>query len=295
MSGVASERAAKVGKGVASMAHPERAEGQAVDPRPPNGAGSRLSRRHAKWLVRAGAIAAFLVAWQVYGEHVNAILLVLPTAIVGQFGTMLRDGVLLNALGASLEALVIGFGGGLVAGVTLGVIWARFAVVDWAIQPFVSALWSTPLIALVPLYVLWFGFGLLAQVMIIASFTFFPILLNTYQGASSVDQALLEVARTYGCTNWQTWKHVTIPSAIPYILAGLNVAIGHALTGMIIAEFYTNAVGLGGIVLKSADTFQTARMFVPIVTLMLLGIVTIGSTRRLKSRFAKWSTLSEQK
>lgn len=242
-----------------------------------------------KWVVRLGVIIAFFVAWQLYAGHVNPILLVSPSAIATTYGHMVANGTLPTALLQSLEVLVIGFGAALVAGIALGLVWARYKVVDWAIQPFVSAIFSTPLIALVPLYVLWFGFGVSAKIAIVGSFSFFPILLNTYQGAVSVDPTYRDTARAFHASEGQMWRHVTIPSCVPFIAAGINVALGHALTGLIISEFYTNASGLGGIVLKSADTFNTAQMFVPIVTVMVLGILLMSATRWLKHAVAPWA------
>ncbi len=243
----------------------------------------------AKWTVRLGTLAAFFIAWQLYAGHVNAILLVSPSAIATEFAAMVRDGELGSALVESLSVLAVGFGAALVAAVPLGLLWARYRVVDWAIQPFVSAIFSTPLIALVPLYVLWFGFGFLAKMAIVGSFSFFPLLLNTYQGAISVDPAYRDVACAFHATERQTWRHVILPSCVPFIAAGINISLGHALTGLIIAEFYTNAAGLGGIVLKASDTFQTARMFVPIVVIMGLGITLMASTRWLKRALAPWA------
>lgn len=243
----------------------------------------------AKWLVRLGTIAVFFAAWQLYAGHVSAILLVPPSAIATEFAAMVSNGQLGSALVESMSVMFSGFGAALLAAVPLGLLWARYRVVDWAIQPFVSAIFSTPLIALVPLYVLWFGFGFLAKFAIVGSFSFFPLLLNTYQGALSVDPAYRDVATAFHANERQTWRHVVLPSCVPYIAAGVNISIGHALTGLIIAEFYTNAAGLGGIVLEASSTFQTARMFVPIVVIMGLGITLMASTRWLKRAIAPWA------
>ena len=250
---------------------------------------ARSRRTVLKWTVRLGVLAAFFVAWQLYAGHINAILLVPPSAIATEFGHMVSDGELGSAVVESLSVLAAGFGAALVVAVPLGLLWARYQVVDWAIQPFVSAIFSTPLIALVPLYVLWFGFGFLAKMAIVGSFAFFPLLLNTYQGAVSVDPAYRDVATAFHATERQTWRHVVLPSCVPFIAAGINVSLGHALTGLIISEFYTNAAGLGGIVLKASDTFQTARMFVPIVVIMGLGITLMAATRWLKHALAPWA------
>lgn len=242
-----------------------------------------------KWIVRIGTLLAFFAAWQVYASHISPLLLVPPTSIVHEFGVMISSGALASAAAESLEVLGIGFALALATAVPIGLLWARYRVVDWAIQPFVSAIFSTPLIALVPLYVLWFGFGITAKVAIVGSFAFFPILLNTYQGAVSVDPMHRDVARVFQATEWQTWRHVILPSCLPFIVAGINVSLGHALTGLIISEFYTNASGLGGIVLNAGTTFQTAKMFVPIVVIMALGIFLMSGTRWLKRRVAPWA------
>lgn len=242
-----------------------------------------------KWTVRLGALVIFFISWQLYARNVSPLLIVPPTAIVAAFGHMAANGTLGSAAVLSLEALVVGFGAALIISIPLGLLWARYRVVDWVIQPFVMAIFSTPLIALVPLYVLWFGFGFTAKVAIIGSFSFFPLLLNTYNGAISVDPMYRDVAKAFRATDRQTWRHVVLPSCIPYIAAGVNISLGHALTGMIIAEFYTNASGLGGLVLKNADTFQTAQMFVPVFLVMGLGILLMSSTRLLKRKIAPWA------
>ena len=258
---------------------------------PATKAGSGRSRNIAplKWTVRLTALAIFFVAWQIYASGVSPLLLVPPSAILAAAGHMIADGQLATDTLLSLEAMVTGFGLALLISVPLGLVWARYRVVDWVIQPFVMAIFSTPLIALVPLYVLWFGFGFTAKVAIIGSFSFFPLLLNTYQGAISVDPMYRDVAKAFRATDRQTWRHVVLPSCIPYIAAGINISLGHALTGMIIAEFYTNASGLGGLVLNNADTFQTARMFVPIFVVMGLGVLLMSSTRWLKRKIAPWA------
>jgi sulfonate transport system permease protein len=259
----------------------------------PNGvspkAGSPRNGKVLKWSVRMSAVAIFFTAWQIYASGISPLLLVPPSAIVAAAGHMIASGQLASNTLKSLEAMVSGFGLALLVSVPLGLIWARYKVVDWVIPPFVMAIFSTPLIALVPLYVLWFGFGFSAKVAIIGSFSFFPLLLNTYQGAISVDPMYRDVARAFRATDRQTWRHVVLPSCIPYIAAGINISLGHALTGMIIAEFYTNASGLGGLVLTNADTFQTARMFVPVFVVMGLGVLLMSSTRSLKRKIAPWA------
>lgn len=249
----------------------------------------RRRRRLLMWSVRVASFALLLGVWQWYGSSVNPILFAPPTKIAHEFATLVADGSLGKALVQSLTVFGIGLGAAIVVGIPLALVWARYQVVDWAIQGYVNALYATPLVALVPLLILWFGFGVKAKAIIIFSFAIFPLLINTYQGARSVERGLLEVADSFGCSDLQTWRHVIVPSAVPFIAAGLNLAVGRALVGMIIAEFYTSASGLGYMVLVSGNTFQTARMFVPILVVMTLGVLLLGATRVLKRKVSPWS------
>jgi ABC-type nitrate/sulfonate/bicarbonate transport system permease component len=250
---------------------------------------ARTRRRVIMWSVRLGSLALVLGIWQWYGSSVNPILFAPPTKIAQAFVTLTSDGTLGRALAQSLTVFGIGMGAAVVIAIPLALVWARYQIVDWAIQGYVNALYATPLVALVPLLILWFGFGVQAKVIIIFSFALFPLLINTYQGARSVDRGLIEVAESFGCSELKTWRHVILPSAVPFIAAGLNLAVGRALVGMIIAEFYTSASGLGYMVISAGNTFQTAKMFVPILVVMALGVFLLGVTRTLKRKVSPWS------
>ena len=254
-----------------------------------------LMRRNARLLVSSASILVFLGAWQIYADHISPLLLASPSQIVSAFRQMITNREIVNATLQSLQVLVVGFGAGFILAIPCGLIWARFKTVDWVVQPFVSALFSTPLVALIPLYVLWFGFGFTAKIAIVGSFAFFPVLLNTYQGVRAVDPMHLDVAKVFRASEWQTWRHVVLPSCVPFVVAGLNVSLGHALTGLVVSEFYTNATGLGGVILTKSATFQTAKMFVPILIIVTLGISLMGLTRVLQARIAPWTASSRSK
>lgn len=250
---------------------------------------AKRRRRILMWSVRLLSLAIVLGAWQWYGSSVNPILFAPPTKVAHEFWVLTADGTLPSALLESLREFGIGLGAAILVGIPLALAWARFDLVDWAIQGYVNALYATPLVAIVPLLVLWFGFGLKAKVVIVFLFAVFPVMLSTYQGARSVDRELLEVAQSFGSKELQTWRHVVLPSSVPFIAAGLNIGVGRALVGLIIAEFYTSAGGLGYLVLAAGNTFQTAKMFVPIIVVMALGVVLLGATRTIKLKVSPWS------
>jgi len=160
--------------------------------------------------------------------------------------------------------------------------------VELATDLYINALYATPMVALVPLIVLWFGFGIPAKVVIVFLFMIFPVLINTQQGVKTVDRALLEVARSFCSTERQLWGDVVLPSAVPFIAAGVRLAIGRGLVGMVVAEFYTSISGLGYMIVRYANAFETAKLFVPIVVLMVMGIVLVQGARALELRIAPW-------
>jgi NitT/TauT family transport system permease protein len=176
----------------------------------------------------------------------------------------------------------------------LGVLMARFRVVEHAVDMYVSALYATPQVAFVPLLILWFGIDVKAKVIVVFMFSVFPIIINTYQGVKSVDPRLLEVARSFVSSEAALWGDVILPSAIPFIVAGLRLAVGRALIGMVLADFLTSISGLGYMIVKYQNSFQTAKLFVPIVVLMFLGVVLMELVKRLQTRLAPWTQQSNE-
>ncbi len=230
--------------------------------------------------VRLLSIFVLFVAWEYFGRRANPILFTYPTAIIRAFIGLVTSGELQSYMKESLLVLLYASILAVVVGVLLGVVMGRFSIVDWATDIYVSALYSMPMVAMVPLIVLWFGFKVPAKVIIVFLFMVFPILLNTYQGVKDVDRNLQEVARSFCSTEGQLWRHLIIPSAIPFIVVGVRLAIGRGLVGMIVAEFYTSVTGLGYMIVRYANAFETDKLFVPIVVVMILGVGLMG--------LAKW-------
>jgi NitT/TauT family transport system permease protein len=241
-----------------------------------------------KTVVRLLSLATVLVVWEVYGRRVNPILFTYPTAIARAFFELVASGELASYMRESLLVLVYATVLSIIAGVLLGVLMGRFSMVEWAADMYVSALYSTPMVAVVPLIVLWFGFKVPAKVIIVFLFMVFPVLLNTYEGVKNVDRNLQEVARSFCSNERQLWRHLIVPSAVPFIVAGIRLAIGRGLVGMIIAEFYTSITGLGYMIVRYANAFETDKLFVPIVVVMILGVGLMWLAKWLELRIAPW-------
>jgi NitT/TauT family transport system permease protein len=243
--------------------------------------------------VRLLSIFVLFVAWEYFGRRVNPILFTYPTAIIRAFIGLVASGELQSYMKESLLVLLYASILAVIVGVFLGVAMGRFSIVDWATDIYISALYSMPMVAMVPLIVLWFGFKVPAKVIIVFLFMVFPILLNTYQGVKDVDRNLQEVARSFCSTEGQLWRHLVIPSAIPFIVVGVRLAIGRGLVGMIVAEFYTSVTGLGYMIVRYANAFETDKLFVPIVVVMVLGVGLMSLAKWAEGRIAPWRNFEE--
>jgi sulfonate transport system permease protein len=207
---------------------------------------------------------------------------------------MVGNGELWTYLAPSLVVLAIGLTLAAIIGIAVGLLLARFWVVDVAFGVYITFLYSIPSVALVPLIVLWAGYETTAKVIILFLFAFFPMAINTYQGVKNVDPKLIEVGRAFRCNEGQLWRNIVLPGALPFIVTGLRLAVGRGLIGMVLADLYTAISGIGYLIVRTGSTFQIDKMFVPIVTLGLLGVTLTAILRMLEIKVAPWTAASEE-
>jgi len=240
-------------------------------------------------LFRYGFLVIVLIVWEIVGPFISPIFFTYPSKIAVAFYDVTVSGELPYYLGQSLEVMLYGLSVALVAGIPLGIAMARFRRLDWALDLPINALYATPLVAVVPLLVLWFGIYLKAKIIVVFLFAVFPVLINTYQGVRECDKNMLEVARSFRSNEWRMWQDVLMPFAVPYIIAGIRLAIGRGLIGMIIAEFYTTISGLGFMITRYANVFEMDKVFVPVIVLMVLGVSLTTLLKWAGRRIAPWS------
>jgi len=240
-------------------------------------------------LYRYGFVVAILIVWEIVAPFISPIFFTSPSNIAIAFYETTVSGELPYFLAQSLEVMVYGLVTAIVVGIPLGVAIARIRRLDWALDLPINALYATPLVAVVPLLVLWFGIYLKAKIIVVFLFAVFPILINTYQGVRECDKGMIEVAQSFRSSEWRMWRDVLLPFAVPYIIAGLRLAIGRGLIGMIIAEFYTTISGLGFMITKYANVFAMDKTFVPVIVLMVLGVSLTTLLKWIGRRIAPWS------
>jgi ABC-type nitrate/sulfonate/bicarbonate transport system permease component len=240
-------------------------------------------------LYRYGFLVVLLIVWEIVGPFISPIFFTYPSKIAVAFYDLTLSGELPYYLGQSLEVMIYGLTVALIVGIPLGIAMARFQRLDWALDLPINALYATPLVAVVPLLVLWFGIYLKAKIIVVFLFAVFPVLINTYQGVRECDKNMLEVAKSFRSGEWAMWQDVLLPFAVPYIIAGIRLAIGRGLIGMIIAEFYTTISGLGFMITRYANVFEMDKVFVPVIVLMVLGVSLTSLLKWAGRRLAPWS------
>ena len=233
---------------------------------------ARNSRGRPRWAVTIAALTLFLLFWEYFGRDINPIFGSYPSAIFEAFIELVRNGKLGAALWQSVQPFIVGYGAAIVIGVPLGLVIGRYWVAEAALGILDTGGYAMPLVALVPLLVLWFGLGFTVKAAVIFLMSVFPICINTWLGVKAVPKTLIDVGKSLVASDAVILRRIVLPATLPYIMAGIRLAVGRAVVGMVIAEFFTTISGLGAIIINSANNFDTATMFVPIIVLMILAV-----------------------
>jgi NitT/TauT family transport system permease protein len=260
-----------------------------VDPRPAPAADAQpdaVRRQRGplpNWVITVGSLVVLIGAWEIFGRDVNPVFGSYPSAIAEAAVALARSGKLWTALLDSLRPFAVGYALAIVVGVPLGLIIGRFRTIEAAIGIYITAGYAMPLVALVPLLILWLGLGFTVKVAIIFLLSVFPICINTWLGVTAVPKSLIEVGKSFVAPDSVILRRIILPATLPYIMAGIRLAVGRAVVAMVIAEFFTSISGLGAIIITSANNFDTATTFVPIILIMLLAVALnflIGAVER---------------
>ncbi len=252
-------------------------------------------------------MAAFFLFWEYAGRDANPLFMTYPSAIARAFLEIVSNGggdtgwahVVNSDLGAafvtSMVPFLIGMLISIVGGVAIGVIIGQWRFFEYVLDPFINALNAIPRIALIPLIMLWAGIGIGSKVAIIVSIAILPVIVNTYAGVRSVWGSMREIGRAFGATETQVFFKITLPAAVPHIMAGIRVAVGAAIIGFIVAEFFTALTGLGSLMMRYASVFATDKLFVPIIVVALMGALLTLLVQLIESKISKWRILERDR
>jgi ABC-type nitrate/sulfonate/bicarbonate transport system permease component len=235
------------------------------------------------------SVGIFGGIWQIVGARTNPILFTTPIKVVQAFWDLIEKGELWPAFYGALRDLGIGYGLAAVVGILVGMAMGRSPVVERMLNPYVNFFQATPLIALVPLVVIWFGVGLEARVAVTFILGLWSIIINTCTGVKDTSPALLDVGRIYKLNSIQVMGHVQLPSAVPHVFAGLRIGLGKALIGVMIAQMEISVTGLGGIVINYGNSFRTAYLLAGVVTASMVGVIAAMLLEVIRKRVFPWT------
>jgi taurine transport system permease protein len=239
-------------------------------------------------VITVGSLVVLLAAWEAAGPFINPVFGSYPSAIAEAFWQLARTGKLWTAMLESLGPFALGYGLAILVGVPAGLVTGRFRLVEAAVGIYITAGYAMPLVALVPLLILWLGLGFAVKVAVVFLMAVFPICINTWLGVTAVPKTLIEVGKSFVAPDAVILRRIILPATLPYIMAGIRLAVGRAVVAMVIAEFFTSISGLGAIIINSANNFDTATMFVPIVILMVMAIGLTYAIGAVERAVAPW-------
>lgn len=206
-----------------------------------------------------------------------------------------EQGVLLSSILTTAQATVLGLAMGVALGMVVGFALAVSPLLGAVLNPFVSAVYSIPRLALIPLFLLWFGLGLTTRLALVTVMVFFLVFYNTFSGVRDVDRQLVDVLKLMGASRWQVYRKVVLQSAMIWIIAGLRIATPYALVGAVTAEMLASNEGLGFLVMKSSGQFYTAGVFAAIVVMMVMAMVLTGLVTMFEKRVLHWKPKVEER
>ncbi|HEX9144416.1 MAG TPA: ABC transporter permease [Candidatus Binatia bacterium] len=241
--------------------------------------------------VRAvGSVVGGFLLWEIVSRSVltNRMIIVPFSTVMITLWDLGRSGELWKHVYVSLTEFVLGFVLATIAGVFLGFLTGTSRRAREYLEPLISALYATPLVALIPFYIVVFGIQLASKVALVFTIAVFPIVINTQAGILSVERTLLEVASSFRASPLQIFFKVQIPASIPFIISGLRLGVGRALTGVVVAEFFFATAGIGFMISIASQNFDTARVLLGVFIFSLAGVVAIGFLQRIEKRMAPW-------
>jgi taurine transport system permease protein len=249
-----------------------------------------FAERYRKPLLGALAVAIFFAAWQAIFLVVpfNPLFISKPSLIFAGYADLIESGDLAHDLAVSAVPFLYGFIAAVIVGVPLGIVMGWRVRVGYALDPLMTMFYASPLVALSPLVVIFFGVGVGGKAVTIFFLSVFPFIFNACAGVRAVDPLLINVVRSLGGGEWDLYRKVIFPSVLPYIVAASRIAVGRALIGVLVGEFFAASEGIGYAISRFGDIFSLDRMFACILTVMVIAVVLTEGIRWAERAAFPW-------
>ena len=248
---------------------------------------------HESFILGTGFIVILLAFWESVPLWYTlpkgmALFFTTPSKVAAAFQQLLINGEIEKHFYVSAIAFLAGLGLSIIVGLPLGLLMGRSRTLEALLDPYVTSFNASPRIVWLPLMILWFGIGIWSKIVIVFAGAVFPLLINTYAGVKNVNRVLVNVVRSFGANEWQLMKVVVLPNSLPYIIVGLRLAIGRAILGVVVGEFFGSSQGLGYMIASAATNYKVDVVFVGVAIFMVLSVILTLAVKQLESRLASW-------
>lgn len=249
-----------------------------------------LDGRHDRLLISGGTVLAFFVIWEAIARSglVNPLFISSPTLALRAGQELFAEGEIWKDLRVSATEFLVGYVLAAVVAIPLGLAVGWYKRLYYLLSPFIDTLNAVPRVTLLPLIVIWFGIGIWSKIVVVFLGAVIPMLINTFSGVKTNEERFLRVARSFGASELMIFWSIVLPGTVPFIFTGLKYAAGRALLGVVVGELYAATAGIGYLIAIAGNTFQTDKVFVGILLVMVTGLVTVEVLNRLERRFDAW-------
>lgn len=235
------------------------------------------------------ALLGGAVLWEVFGRGLNLQWLPPFSKVLEALIQFAKTGAILANIGASLQGLIIGFGFSLVVGLIIGALMGRYRYVEKTLDVYVHAFFICPSIVFAPIFFAIFGLSDAARIAIIVVYSMFVIIINTTTAVRTVDPAMVEMARSFSCSERQIFLRILLPASLPLVFAGIRLGMGRAVKGMINGEMLIAFVGLGALAQKYGSQFDAAKVFAIAMVVLMIGLVSNWFVQTVENRLTRWA------
>jgi NitT/TauT family transport system permease protein len=260
-----------------------------LQPKAPTSSEKALEKLRGSSVLLVGIAGLFLWHFGVIWSGIDDFILPGPLDVFAGLKMQLADPIFYSHLWVTTQEALAGFFIAAMIALSLGTAVSQIRVVEKTVMPYVAAIQTIPKVALAPLFVIWFGYGLSSKIVMAAVICFFPMLINVIEGLNSADAERIRMLTVFGASKGQIFKKVKFPSALPFVFAGLDIGIVFAILGAVVGEFLGAQRGLGTLLLQTQYNFDIAGMFAVLIVLSVMGFIGHSTVMVLKRKFAFWS------
>lgn len=249
---------------------------------------SGLSPRAWKWVLRSISLCLFAAGWEFFANRIHSLLMPSFSETLEALAHLVTTPALWEALWVSNQAMVLGFALAGSTGIAAGFLMGRWHPAEEFLDPYLNILLVTPMSALIPIMIMVTGLGIVTRVLIVFSFAFVVVAVNTRAGMRTLDPAWVDMARSFGASEWRLWRSVLLPGTLPAVLSGLRLGMARSITGMIFVELLLLALGIGRLILDFQGNFDSANLYATVFVVVLEAVLLMQLLRWIEQRAAPW-------